>query len=107
MNAREHRLQSYQRYGLLGGLSVGALSGLIAAGPHLRGSPLGVALFLIGGGAILGAFIGYAAIGIFVGSLVRGDVGADPGFTGEDDGERHHFDSHSDGAGHHESSSHD
>lgn len=107
MNTQEHRLRSYQRYGLLGGLTVGALAGLIAAGPHLRGSPLGVTLLLIGGGAVLGALVGYAAIGIFVGSLVRGDVGSDSGFSGGGDDEDHLFDSHSHGAGHHDSSGHD
>jgi hypothetical protein len=65
-----------------------------------------VTFLIIGASAILGAFIGYAAVGIFVGSLVRGDLGSDPGFFGGGDGEGHRFDSHTDGASHHDSSGH-
>jgi hypothetical protein len=100
-------LQTYKRYALVGGFAVGALAGLIAAGPHLRGSPLAVSLLVVGGGAILGALIAYAAVEIFVGSLARGDVASDSGFSGGGDSEGHHFDSHLDGAGHHDSSGHD
>jgi len=106
MSTKEHRLQSYQRYGLFGGLIVGALSGLIAAGPHLRGSPWGMTVLIVGGSTVLGAFVGYAAVGIFVGSLIRGDVGIDRGSSDGGNGEGDRFDSHSDDPGHHDSASH-
>jgi len=65
-------VKRYEGYGLIAGLGLGALVGVLFAGPHFRDWPAAGSLLAILGGGVGGALIGYLAVAIFIGSLVHG-----------------------------------
>jgi len=68
------KIKRLARYGLVGGLAFGLFSGFIVSGPHFHSWSASVTLSVVLGSAALGAFIGYMALAIIVGSLVRGGI---------------------------------
>jgi hypothetical protein len=78
------------KYGLSGGIAIGTLAGVIAAGPHVHETAL--ALFTVLGSAALGGAIGYASLAIITRSLARGEVGDGAGsfWGGNLLGDAHH-----------------
>ena len=71
------KIERFARIGLAAGLAVGLLLGFIIDGPYLHSSPPALLICVVIGTGMLGAFMGYMALAIIIGRLIRGDVGAD------------------------------
>ena len=76
-------VERYRAIGLYGGLFVGAVIGVLVAGPHFREWSSARSLLTIAGSAGLATFIGYFAAEIAVASLASGGAADISGGAGD------------------------
>ena len=72
-------VRKYRSIGLIGGFGLGALAGVMVAGPHFSEWALGRTAMTIGGATFLGGLIGYIAAEI---AIAREASGCGPGIGG-------------------------
>ena len=68
-------LRRYKGYGRLGGGALGSIVGVMISGPHFLEWAAVSSLGVIVGGGVLGALLGWLAVGIATGSLAGGSAG--------------------------------
>jgi len=71
----QDRIAKYARLGLIAGTALGVFSGLVISGPQLHSWSPAFVLSVVVGATALGAILGYFAVALVVGSLIKGPPG--------------------------------